>query len=395
MPALRRLRRCLDALAPADPGNPTHHPAAAAGSGTLVLRDLEASPLRPADLMLGCAFNTVNEDRTGLTSAAEADAVGAVTTAIRLGINCLDTSAGYGAGTSEEFVGTGLAEAGVPSGPSWVDVWTKGGPELVRQKADPSQPAGRGYDGERVNLKDFSARGARAAFSESCARLGQERLAGFRIHDPTPEDIDEALGPDGFLAGLRELRSEGLIGQVSLGMNSDRFADDILRLVREAPAGTFNSALLAGGWNLLNQHSEPPRYRWHLGCILPRVPAMLLRTGFEIMLEAQQRGIMIHAAGIFNPGLLVGGVTYASCPLAPLPPSRTARPTEPEIESSCPLGLPKAQPQANCSCRWSPTGVWGGAAGDDREGAAVGGPRRRARRKRATALAHLAPDRSF
>ena len=126
MPALRRLRRCLDSLAPANPTDPTR-PAAAAGSGTLVLRDLESSPLRPADLMLGCAFNTVNEDRTGLTSAAEADAVGAVTTAIRLGINCLDTSAGYGAGTSEEFVGTGLAEAGVPSGPSWVDVWTKGG----------------------------------------------------------------------------------------------------------------------------------------------------------------------------------------------------------------------------------------------------------------------------
>ena len=269
MPALRRLRRCLDSLAPANPTDPTR-PAAAAGSGTLVLRDLESSPLRPADLMLGCAFNTVNEDRTGLTSAAEADAVGAVTTAIRLGINCLDTSAGYGAGTSEEFVGTGLAEAGVPSGPSWVDVWTKGGPELVRQKADRSQPAGRGYDGERVNLKDFSAGGARAAFSESCARLGLERLAGFRIHDPTPEDIDEALGPEGFLAGLRALRSEGLIGQVSLGMNSDRFPEDILRLVREAPAGTFNSALLAGGWNLLNQHSEPPRYRWHLSCILPR-----------------------------------------------------------------------------------------------------------------------------
>ena len=45
----------------------------------------------------------------------------------------------------------------------------------------------------------------------------------------------------------------------------------------------------------------------------------ILRTGFEIMLEAQQRGIMIHAAGIFNTGLLVGGVTYASCPLAPPP----------------------------------------------------------------------------
>ena len=67
---------------------------------------------------------------------------------------------------------------------------------------------------------------------------------------------------------------------------------------------------------------------------------MLLRTGFEIMLEAQQRGIMIHAAGIFNTGLLVGGVTYASCPLAPLPPSHSA--TESEIQSATPTS-PAAQ----------------------------------------------------
>ena len=32
---------------------------------------------------------------------------------------------------------------------------------------------------------------------------------------------------------------------------------------------------LAWTWNTC----EPPRHRWHLGCILPRVPAMSLRTG--------------------------------------------------------------------------------------------------------------------
>ena len=62
--------------------------------------------------------------------------------------------------------------------------------------------------------------------------------------------------------------------EVSLGMNSDRIEpggahDSILRLVREAPAGTFNSALLAGGWNLLTHSS------------------------YDIMLEAQERGIMM------------------------------------------------------------------------------------------------------
>ena len=31
---------------------------------------------------------------------------------------------------------------GVPSGPSWVSVWSKGGPELIRQKGDTSKTVG-------------------------------------------------------------------------------------------------------------------------------------------------------------------------------------------------------------------------------------------------------------
>ena len=80
--------------------------------------------------------------------------------------------------------------------------------------------------------------------------------------------ITSALAADGFLTGLRQLRNEGLIGEVSLGMNSNnpQTKTSILRLLRESPPGTFNSALLAGGWNLLNQDS------------------------YEVMLEAQERG---------------------------------------------------------------------------------------------------------
>ena len=133
---------------------------------------------------------------------------------------------------------------------------------------------GRGYAGERVNLVDFSAAGARAAFEESTARIGLDRLAGFRIHDCASEHIDTALA--GFVPGLVGLREEGLIGQVSIGMNTNNSGpksahDGCLRLMREAPAGTFNSALLAGGWNLLNQDS------------------------YDIMIEAQRRGIMMCA----------------------------------------------------------------------------------------------------
>ena len=53
--------------------------------------------------------------------------------------------------------------------------------------------------------------------------------------------------------------------------------------------GTIQSALLAGGWNLLNQQALP------------------------LLAEAEARGIDIHMAGVFSSGLLAGGTTvYAA-----------------------------------------------------------------------------------
>ena len=74
--------------------------------GGLVLRNLEKTPLRTSDLMLGCAFNTVNDAGTGLMGAAEADAIAAVKVAVEAGIHDLDVSASYGAGLSEECTAT-------------------------------------------------------------------------------------------------------------------------------------------------------------------------------------------------------------------------------------------------------------------------------------------------
>ena len=57
-------------------------------------------------------------------------------------------------------------------------------------------------------------------------------------------------------------------------------------MLREAPEGTFDTALLAGGWNLLGQDSLP------------------------IITECQKRGIAVHNAGVFATGFLVGGESY-------------------------------------------------------------------------------------
>jgi aryl-alcohol dehydrogenase-like predicted oxidoreductase len=94
--------------------------------------------------------------------------------------------------------------------------------------------------------------------------------------------------------GLVSLREQNKISQVSIGMMADGLpgygydnrSDAIIRLLREVPVGSFDSALLAGGWNLLNQE------------------------GLAVFLEAEQRGVEVHNAAIFGGGLLAGGVTY-------------------------------------------------------------------------------------
>merc|ERR1712187_251507 len=94
------------------------------------------------------------------------------------------------------------------------------------------------------------------------------------------------------IAELRRMRGRGEIPHVSLGMNCNREAhqgvpDEIIRMINTAPGGTFDSALLAGGWNLLSQ------------------------AGMPVFLECERHRINVHVAGIFASGLLVGGTDYA------------------------------------------------------------------------------------
>lgn len=156
--------------------------------------------------------------------------------------------------------------------------------------------------------------GASTSLRESLARFGLPKVYGLRIHDPNdnperPDGVDEvgvALGVGGMLERLREMRRSGTIERVSLGMNSNvvnpgttvpGFAlppslthgvpAEIVRVIRGAPAGTFDEALLAGGWTLLDH------------------------TGLDALVECQKHGVKVAIAGIFNSGLLVGGTTFA------------------------------------------------------------------------------------
>jgi len=149
-------------------------------------------------------------------------------------------------------------------------------------------------------LNDYTAAGAKRSLKESLARMGLDSVYGLRIHDPndnnkydgTVDEVAIAAAEAGACTALRELRQEGVIKHVGLGMNCNKEAhqgapEDIIRLIRSAGPGTFDSALLAGGWNLLSQ------------------------AGQQCLVECEQQGIDVYIAGIYASGLLVGGSTYA------------------------------------------------------------------------------------
>ena len=220
---------------------------------------------------------------------------------------------------SEEIIGAAVAKS-VAAG-AHVDllaqhVWTKVGLRT-----------GAPLDGDEpwVEHGGATADAARRSLAASLERLAlpdQYCIGGLRFHDiaggdlPTTNDlIDRAVAPGGMVEALRSLREAGRIGEVSLGMNANgdrpgsaaRPADtpgkcldntepqQILRLIRKAPTGTFDSALVNGGFNLLNQDA------------------------YEVFVECQARGIKVHNAGIYAGGLLLGGAPTERMPYTVTP----------------------------------------------------------------------------
>lgn len=223
------------------------------------------TPLAVSDLMMGCAFVNSRRDEQ---AADEARATATIAAAIAAGIRDFDTAPYYG--DSEDRVGKALAAAaragGFSAGGAGADlrIWTKIG--VVR-------------DGGTVAELGATAEGAQLSFDESTARLGVTSLSGLRFHDipdekgggtlPTIDDlIAAAAAPgSGMVAGIVTLKAAGLVGEVSLGMNASggRRADwsdpdaavygtpeQIVDLIRAVPEGTFDSLLMASGWNLLH-----------------------------------------------------------------------------------------------------------------------------------------------
>ena len=188
-------------------------------------------------------------------SAREAAAIEAVRRAMDLGIRYFDTAPGYGGGAAERYLGLGLAELS-NSERDAITVSTKvGNPPQRRQQ----------YDADAV----------RWSFDRSTGILG--RIDIVYVHDPSADEhMDEILGPRGAFQVLEELKREGAIRALGLGVRNHRF------LRRAIHSGRCDVIL--------------PSYDYH----------PLRASAGPVFRLASERGVGVANASPYNAGLLAG-----------------------------------------------------------------------------------------
>jgi aryl-alcohol dehydrogenase-like predicted oxidoreductase len=230
----------------------------------------------------------------------DADGVAAVEKAFELGINYLDTSPKYG----EAERRMGIALRGVPRDRYYIS---------SKVGTHPGRPAG-----------DYSADAARWTVDNSLAVLGVGYLDLCHIHEPEPRHLDQALAPGGALEALVDLREQGVIRAIGIGVQDHalhrrmmetgradvammvndytlmrQYVDDVFALARQHGVGLVNGAALAMG--LLSGRAPDsigtPRWtppatavagarRIHAWCAERAVPVLALALQFAV----RQRG---------------------------------------------------------------------------------------------------------
>lgn len=220
--------------------------------------------MRLSELALGVAQfgNLYRETREDECESAIESAWGA-------GIRYFDTAPHYGLGLSERRLGNQLRA--LPRDEFILS--TKVGRLLV-----PTPETAGELDSEFVvpaahrREWDFSADGVRRSLEGSLERLGLDRIDIVYVHDPDHAG-DEVV--DVTFPALVRLREEGTIGAIGAGMNQ---AAMLARFVREAD---IDVVMVAGRFTLLD-HSALD----------------------ELLPIAQQRGVGVVVAGVYNSGLL-------------------------------------------------------------------------------------------
>jgi D-threo-aldose 1-dehydrogenase len=200
---------------------------------------------------------------------SDEDARAAVDAAWAGGLRYFDTAPHYGLGLSERRLGEALRDRPREE----LVVSTKVGRLLV--------PNPRPTGDDMANLfavpddltrrRDYSADGVRRSLEASLDRLGLDRVDVVLVHDPD-EHLDQALTES--VPALLELRDQGVVGAVGVGMNQWQA---LRRFVVETDVDVV---MVAGRWTLVDRSAEP------------------------LLAEAERRGVSVLAAAAYNSGLL-------------------------------------------------------------------------------------------
>ncbi|EMF57969.1 aldo/keto reductase [Streptomyces bottropensis] len=223
---------------------------------------------------------------------SDEEAAAAVDAAWDAGIRTFDTAPHYGLGLSERRLGAALRERPRDT----YTVSTKVGRLLVPAEGDGE--ADDLADGFAVpatlrRVWDFSADGVRRSLEASLDRLGLDRVDIVLLHDPD-DHADQAL--DEAYPALEQLRAEGVVGAIGVGMNQTAVP---ARFLRETD---IDVVLLAGRYTLLEQQGLA-----------------------ELLPEAAARGRSVLIGGVFNSGLLTHPAPGATYDYAPAPEPVLAR----------------------------------------------------------------------
>jgi D-threo-aldose 1-dehydrogenase len=186
------------------------------------------------------------------------------------GVRFFDTAPLYGSGLSERRLGAALR--GRPRDEYVLS--TKVGRLLAPGEPSPLFPGAP----PAAAVFDFSADGVRRSLAESLERLGLDRVDIVLIHDPD-DHLGQALAEA--YPALEELRSQGVVRRIGVGMNQWQA---LARFVRETDV---DCVLVAGRYTLLDRSAID-----------------------ELLPLCEARGCGVFAGGVFNSGLLAGGATF-------------------------------------------------------------------------------------
>ncbi|GGU73292.1 aldo/keto reductase [Lentzea flava] len=199
---------------------------------------------------------------------SDEEAFGAVEAAWQTGVRYFDTAPHYGLGLSERRLGVALS--GRPRDEYVIS--TKVGRLLEPFDGEGMDDEGFAVPRHFRRVRDYSADGVRRSIESSLERLDTDRVEIVYIHDP--DDYWEVAVGEAYPA-LEELRSQGVVGAIGVGMNQWEMPE---RFVRETD---IDVVMLAGRYTLLEQPS--------LASFLPL---------------CVERGVSVVACGVFNSGLL-------------------------------------------------------------------------------------------